>query len=140
MKLNFKIIFKTALWYTYSSILSKYGKKRQQLGMKSHFCCLWWWRFCIQGIWATMNVFMWFMSYFERLTLIIFTQTCFKKGRCNFDVFMTMENDFYHYRLRNKTLELISSIILKKASFCIVAWQNKLKVLRKLKNSVFQFH
>ena len=79
MKSNFKIIFKTALWYSYSSILSKYGKKRQQLGMKSHFCCLWWWRFCIQGIWTTMNVFMWFMSYFERLTLIIFTKTFLEK-------------------------------------------------------------
>ena len=79
-----KSFLKTALWYTYSSILSKYGKKRQQLGMKSHFCCLWWWRFCIQGIWTTMNVLMWFMSYFERLTLIIFTKTFLERTKCNF--------------------------------------------------------
>ena len=37
-KLYFKIICKNGVMiHTYSSILSKYGKKRQQLGMKSYF-------------------------------------------------------------------------------------------------------
>ena len=97
-KLYFKIICKNGVMiHTYSLILSKYGKKRQQLGMKSYFLL-----FMVMKILYSRNLsnderFYVIYELFWKINLDYFYSNLFsKKDRCNFDVFMTMENNFYN--------------------------------------------
>ena len=108
-----KSFVKMALWYTPThQYYPNTEKSVNNWAWNLIFCYLWWWRFCIQGIWATMNVFMWFMSYFERLTLIIFTQTCFQKRPmqfwCIYDngkmIFIMINFDAFYMNLSNHSV------------------------------------